>query len=163
MAIPDFKLLSAGFPDYWKYPEAADARKFVGGEAMESDITNTCTIRLSHAMNSVDVPIPRFWMKVTNRRGKNGKYYIIRVKDFRSWMEHQFGKPDMDLSKKPGASFDTKAIQGSQGVIAFGDGIEDTFGHFDLWYGDKFSHQHNAGKDYFSLAARISLWTAGRK
>jgi hypothetical protein len=161
MAIPDFRVLSAVYPDYWKYPEANDARKLVGGEALDSDIHNTCAIRLSHAMNMADVPIPQVWETILNRRGKNKKYYIIRVLKFRSWMVFQFGKPDYDFVKKPGDKFDRKRIEGTDGVILFDIGFKDATGHVDLWYQNKFSHEHNAGKDYFLLADRISLWSTG--
>lgn len=53
MPIPGFDLLSHAYPDYWKYPQPEAVRKMIGGEANHADITNTCTIRLSHAMNAV--------------------------------------------------------------------------------------------------------------
>ena len=49
----------------------------------------------------------------------------------------------------------------AMGVIAFEIGFKDATGHFDLWYQDRFSHEHNAGKDYFALSKRISLWSDG--
>src|SRR5262245_33335329 len=99
MKLPDFDLLSREYPDYWKFPEAKDAQKHIGGETKDRDISNTCTIRLSHAMNLSGAPVPAVWEDITNRRGKNKKYYIIRVKNFRSWMEYTFGKPDYDFQK----------------------------------------------------------------
>jgi len=158
MKLPDFDRLSKSYLDYWTYPTPDAARNAVGGEAKDPDITNTCTIRLSHAMNGVGVPIPRIWEKITNRRGQNGKYYIIRVGKFRSWMEQQFGKPDIDIQRKPGDPFDKSKIKGYEGVIAFDIGFNDATGHFDLWYRDQFSHEKSAGKDYFNLATRVSLW-----
>jgi len=161
MKLPDFDMLSREFPDYWKFREAYQAQNHIGGETKDRDISNTCTIRLSHAMNGSGAPIPHIWEEITNRRGKNKKYYIIRVKNFRSWMEYTFGKPDYDFQKKEGTAFDRKQIQGRQGVIAFEIGFKDASGHFDLWYQDKFSHEHNAGRDYYTLAKRISLWSDG--
>ncbi len=163
MPIPDFNLLKSSYPDYWNYPTPEAARKLIGGEALDSDITNTCTIRLSHAMNATGAPVPRRWETVTNRKGANGKYYIIRVKNFRTWMEHTFGKPDQDFSKKTGAAFDRTSIDGMEGVIGFDIGFRDASGHFDLWYRDKFSHEKTAGRDYFAAATRISLWTTGSR
>lgn len=159
--IPDFDELSRECPDYWKFPEPEMAQKFIGGDARDRDITNTCTIRLSYAMNGAGAPVPRVWDDITNRRGKNRKYLIIRVKNFRTWMEHTFGKPDYDFQKKAGVAFDRSQIQGREGVIAFQIDFKDATGHFDLWYQDRFSHEHNAGKDYFLLASRISLWSTG--
>lgn len=65
--------------------------------------------------------------------------------------------------KKPGDRFNRKPVEGVEGVIAFEIGFGDATGHFDLWYRDKFSHESSAGKDYFQLASRISLWTTGTK
>ncbi|MBK5294387.1 MAG: hypothetical protein JJE04_22235 [Acidobacteriia bacterium] len=170
MKIPDFSLLSRNYLDYWNFPHPDGVRKLIGGEANDSDITNTCTIRLCHAMNASGFPIPRIWSRdpetqkpITNRRGKNGKFYIIRVANMRTWMLHQFGKPDIDFKKKPGDPFDRSVIEGPEyeGVIAFEIGFRDATGHFDLWYKNKFSHEQSAGKDYFALASHISLWTTG--
>ena len=163
MALPSFGVLSTLYPNYWLYPSPAAVQKLVGGEARDRDITNTCAIRMSHAMNGAGVPIPRTWGKVTNRRGANKLYYIIRVSDLRSWMESRFGAPTLDLRRKEGQAFDRKEIEGFQGVIAFEIGFADATGHFDLWYGDRFSHESSAGKDYFSLASRVSLWHDGSR
>ncbi|HEX2750617.1 MAG TPA: type VI secretion system amidase effector protein Tae4 [Verrucomicrobiales bacterium] len=162
MAIPQFSTLASVYPDYWRYPQAEDAQKFVGGEADDKDITNTCTIRMSYAMNVSGVSIPKVWQGITNRRGKNGKYHIIRVANFRPWMVFQFGKPDMDFVKQSGKPFDRTKIEGTEGVIGFEiGGFTDATGHFDLWYQYLFSHEFPDGKDYFTRASRISLWTTG--
>jgi len=163
MKLPDFDLLSRNYLNYWDYPTPDVVRKFIGGEVNDSDISNTCTIRLSHAMNGSGVSIPKTWEKITNRRGKNGNFYIIRVVNFRTWMESQFGKPDLDFKKKPGDSFDRSAIKGYEGVIAFDIGFTDATGHFDLWYQDKFSHEKDAGSDYFANAKRVSVWSTGSR
>jgi hypothetical protein len=161
VALPPFGMLSALYPNYWFFPSPKTVQKLIGGEVQDPDITNTCTIRLSHAMNAAGVRIPEFWRKVTNRRGANKSYYIIRVADFRSWMESRFGAPSVELKKKAGQAFDRKQIEGFQGVIAFEIGFSDATGHFDLWYGDRFSHEGAAGQDYFARAARVSLWHDG--
>jgi len=161
MKIPDFDLLSREYPNYWKFPKPEMVQKHIGGETQDKDITNTCTIRMSHAMNAAGVPIPRVWEDIVNRRGKNKKYYIIRVANFRTWMEYTFGKPDFDFRKKAGTAFDRSKIQGREGVIAFEIGFKDATGHFDLWYQDKFSHEQDAGADYFTMAHHISLWSTG--
>ena len=163
MAIPDFSLLSRNYPDYWNYRQPEDVRKMIGGGVNASDITNTCTIRMCHAMNAVGHPVPRVWEGITSRQGRNGKFYIIRVVNFRPWMGAEFGKPDLDFTKEPGKKFDRSAIEGREGVIGFEIGFGDATGHFDLWYRDKFSHEASAGKDYFTLASRISLWSTGSR
>jgi hypothetical protein len=163
LKLPDFDLLSKFYPDYWQYPTPEGVRNMIGGEAKDRDITNTCTIRLSHAMNGSGVQVPKFWQKITNRRGKNGKYYIIRVANFGAWMVNQFGKPDLVFTKKAGDAFDRSQIEGYQGVIAFEIDFSDASGHYDLWYRNTFSHEKTAGKDYFALAAKISLWTGGTR
>jgi hypothetical protein len=163
MALPPFGLLSTAYPNYWLFPSPKEVQKLIGGEVQDPDITNTCTIRLSHGMNAAGIPIPRVWRQVTNRLGANKRYYIIRVADFRTFIESRVGKPAFDLQKKAGDAFDRKQIQGLQGVIAFEIGFRDATGHFDLWYGDRFSHEASAGKDYFALATRVSLWHDGSR
>jgi hypothetical protein len=164
MAIPNFNLLAANYLDYWKYPSVPGVKRHIGGEVNDRDITNTCTIRMSHAMNLSGAAVPRVWGRsegklISNRRGKNGQFYIIRVTNFRTWMENRFGMSDLDFRKQPGVSFDRSRIAGYEGVIAFEIGFSDATGHFDLWYRDKFSHESSAGKDYFTLAQRITLWS----
>jgi len=161
MAIPPFAVLSTFYPNYWFYRSPKDVQKLIGGETQEGDITNTCAIRMSHAMNGAGVQVPRNWGKVTNRRGANKRYYILRVSDLRSWMQSRFGAPTLELRKKAGRAFDRKEIEGYLGVIAFDIGFTDATGHFDLWYGDRFSHEDSAGKDYFAVASRVSLWHDG--
>ena len=163
MALPPFALLSASYPSYWIFPSPKTVQKLIGGEVQDPDITNTCTIRLSHALNGAGVAIPRNFRAVTNRRGANKAYYIIRVADFRGFMESRFGPPNVDLRKQAGGTFDRKQIEGYQGVIAFEIGFRDATGHFDLWFQDRFSHESSAGKDYFALASRISLWHDGTR
>ena len=163
MALPPFAVLSASYPSYWTFPSPKTVQKLIGGEVQDPDITNTCTIRLSHALNAAGIAIPRTFREVTNRRGANKAYYIIRVSDFRAFMESRFGKPNIDLRKKEGARLDRSQIEGYQGVIAFEIGFRDATGHFDLWFQDRFSHESSAGKDYFALASRISLWHDGSR
>jgi hypothetical protein len=163
MALPPFGLLSTAYPNYWLFPNPQAVRKLIGGEVQDPDITNTCTIRMSHAMNAAGIPIPQFWQRITNRRGSNKRYYIVRVTNFRSWMEHTFGAPSLDFRKTGGEAFDRQRIKGFRGVIAFEIGFTDATGHFDLWYQDRFSHEDSAGKDYFALASRVSLWHDGSR
>ncbi|MEN9397012.1 MAG: hypothetical protein RLZ81_1542 [Pseudomonadota bacterium] len=168
MNLPSFEQLAAHYLDYWNYPNPQAVKRLVGGDANDADITNTCTIRMSHAMNASGAAVPQVWgvsqgKPIVNRRGHNGRYYIIRVSNFRTWMDHRFGKPKLDFTKRPGGEFDRATITGYQGVIAFDIGFSDATGHFDLWYGDKFSHEQSAGKDYFALAQRISLWSDGTR
>ena len=161
MPIPDFKLLSSEYPDYWRFRYPEDVKKMVGGTVNLSDIGNTCTIRMSHAMNKAGVPIPKHWRGVTSRKGKNGLYYIIRVVDFDPWMRFQFGKPDEEFAKDQGKAFNRSKIEGFQGVIGFDIKFKDATGHFDLWYLNTFSHENNGGEDYFTNAKRITLWHTG--
>lgn len=163
MALPPFGLLATAYPNYCVLPAPKDVQKMIGGEVQDPDITNTCTVRLSHAMNGAGVRVPKHWRSVTNRKGANDRYYIIRVADFRSFMESRFGPPTTDFRKKQGSTFDRKQIEGLEGGIAFEIGFSDATGHFELWFGDRFSHEHSAGKDYFVLASRISLWHDGSR
>jgi hypothetical protein len=164
MAIPDFSLLKTNYLDYWRYPKPEDVKKFLGGDIKnDTDIGNTCTIRMSHAMNMSGVPIPKVWEGKFSRKSKSGNYHILRVINFWPWMESQFGKPDMDFVKESGKAFDRKKIQGMEGVIGFEIKFDDATGHFDLWYQKEFSHENPDGKEYFTRASRVSLWSTGTR
>lgn len=159
MAIPGFDQLSSLYPDYWNYPKPEAVKALIGGETKDPDITNTCAIRMCHALNRCGYTVPPVWEGISNRRGANRWHYIIRVVNLRTWLRFRCGKPNLDFRKKAAQPFDRSQIAGSTGIIAFEIGFGDATGHFDLWYGDKFSHESSAGMDYFKLATRISLWT----
>lgn len=163
MHLPQFGALSTAYPDYWSYPTPEAAQALIGGEVLDPDITNTCAIRMSHAMNGVGMYVPRLFEGITNRRGANDRYYIIRVKNFRSWMHQTFGAPTFWVKKREGTPFDRSQIEGFKGVIGFEIGFGDATGHFDLWFGDRFSHEGSAGKDYFTLATYVTLWHDGSR
>lgn len=163
MALPSFGVLATLYPDYWRYPSPKSVQTLTGGETADPDITNTCAIRMSHAMNGAGVVVPPTWGRVTNRRGANRRYYIIRVTDLRTFLESRLGPPTIDLRPRGGRSVDRGEVAGYKGVIAFDIGFTDATGHFDLWYGDRFSHEQSAGKDYFALASRVSLWHDGTR
>jgi hypothetical protein len=73
-------------------------------------------------------------------------------------MRQTFGAPNFESKKKAGEAFERKAIKGFEGIIGFDINFKDATGHFDLWYQDKFSHEKEAGRDYFSEASLIELW-----
>jgi len=77
MAIPDYSLLSRNYPDYWNYPQPAAVREILGGGVNASDITNTCTIRMCHAMNEVGNPIPPLWEGINNRKALPPRSLVV--------------------------------------------------------------------------------------
>ena len=158
MAIPDFLPLSMNYLNYWFFtPESV--KSLIGGEVDSPDITSTCAIRMSYALNRCGVKIPSRWESISNRRGKDGDFYIIRVVNLRTWMTSSFGQPDYDFRKSSKSEIDRNQFKGLQGIIALEIGFNDATGHFDLWSANQFTHEFNGGETYFQRATRISLWS----
>lgn len=158
--IPDFRLLVAFHLDYWRFT-ADQVKKTLGGSVNSGDVTNTCAIRMSHAMNFSGQKIPAKWGAITNRKSKAGQSYIIRVVDFRAWMLRTFGEPTIRISKKAGDAFDRKKLEGFQGVIGMEISFGDSSGHFDLWHRDKFTAESGSGANYLTQASAVQLWSNG--
>jgi len=159
-AFPDFQLLSAIHLDYWRFT-ADQVKKALGGSVNLKDISNTCAIRMSHAMNFSGHKIPVKWGAVTNRESKAGYRYIIRVVNFREWMLQTFGEPTIQIRKKAGEALDRRKLQGRRGVIGMEISFGDADGHFDLWHLDTFSAESSSGANYLTQATSVQLWSNG--
>jgi hypothetical protein len=128
-------------------------------------LTNTCSIRMSHALNKSGVLLGKAPSEDGTMKGPAGNYWI-RVKDLQRELEKRFNSPDMVLThrkmgltseqialhehSKPvidravlderieaGKNFVNK-ISNERGIIAFNvEGWGDASGHFTLWNGQK--------------------------
>ncbi len=151
------------FDDLWKnYPHgtSAEVKKKIGGRIDAEWITNTCAIRLSFCFNASGAKfavgsdagnskgVPR--LVIT---GGDKKRYILRVKEFRTWLEKHYGKPTISLKKGPYGDAPPE-LAGKKGIICFEDcGWPDASGHYDLWDGSAAAHHA-----YFDKAKRVHLW-----
>lgn len=158
--FPDFKLLADHHLDYWTYT-ADQVKQLLGGSVNSKDVTNTCAVRMSHAMNNAGHKIPAKWGIITNRKSKAGQNYFLRVVNFREWMLLTFGKPEIEIRKKTGEAVKRSLLEGFKGVIGMEIGFGDSTGHFDLWHMNEFSAESSSGKDYLARATLIQLWSNG--
>jgi hypothetical protein len=155
--LPDFDLMLHSYP---KDADPEAVKKLVGGDVNEKDITNTCTIRLSRALNYSAVPIPPNFGGLHVRRGADKKWYALRVREMKPWLRHVFGAPDLVQHKSAKTPIDRKAFAGRSGIIGFDIHFKDATGHLDLWDGVTFTHESVAGEDYFAMATEAVLWVA---
>lgn len=114
------------------------------------EVTNTCCIRLSHALNSGLNPIIKIGSieMITGIKGK----YILKVSHMSKYLSLIYGKPDVNVSGDSKKFQD--AVIGEKGIIVFKvRGWSDASGHIDLWDGKKAKR-----KEYFSFSSGIQLW-----
>ncbi len=132
------------------------------GRSKEDWIENTCTIRLSFALNYAGIPgLPVDRSLVGAKRKINyitdktdpqkGFAYIYRVDEFADYMLKKYGKPQIWAKKTDNPR---TAVWGKKGIILFVvKGWDNATGHFDLWDGEKAAHE-----DYFDQATDVFLW-----
>ncbi len=143
-SLPPFDLLWANYPDD-RDPEALKRR--IGGRVDMPWLTNTCTIRMSHAFNQAGAPIPRRHPSISTVQGGDGLWYAFRVREFVRWLEREYERADVTgTSKQP--------FLGLRGIIVFEvDGWTDATGHLDMWNGATTRHG-----EYWAQAKAVRLW-----
>lgn len=143
--LPKFDALWAQYPN----GSAEEVKALIGGNVNADWITNTCTIRVSRALNYSGFLIPGTIPGLTTVKGADNKRYAFRVSEFRRYMRAVLGPPDI-TGIKP------EDFAGKKGLIAFEvTGWSDATGHFDLWDGSKPAHA-----EYFAKASKVQLWIA---
>ena len=154
------KRLIGGAADDTKAPPA---QQWLGGEHGD-----TCTLRMSRALNYSGVPIPAHESKLRTVKGADKLNYAFAVQELHAWMIHRFGQPDIRVAGKP-VSRDKFA--GHKGIIIFDikfglndDGATRALGHADLWDGKTFFDEiygiSTPARDFFTIADAVSLWVA---
>lgn len=152
--LPSFNALWSAFPD--GDPEAVKAE--IGGRVDAGWIENTCTIRLSHALNEAGFLIPKGPSAdvegLHTISGENGNQYAYRVREMESWLRQTIGQPTLTRESKGSAGVDPSAFSGRRGIIMFEvDSWSNASGHMDLWRDDQAKHAA-----YFEEAQSVSLW-----
>ena len=139
------------FSDLWSnYPGGSSeaAKAAVGGNLNLDWVTNTCAIRVCHALILSGHDIEG-GPGIATARGGNGKRYIFRVADLNSYLRSAVGSPTLSVASPKASHFG-----GQQGIICFEvSGWSDATGHFDLWNGSQC-----AGSEYFSMSHQAHLW-----
>ena len=151
MALPDFRVLWLGYPR----GTSTEVKARIGGKLNYDWITNTCTIRTSHAFNCGGELIPKGIEGLNTIASPAGWNYAYRVAEFDRWLRRTHGAPDHVIEGEAGTLTPT-ALAKAQGIICFEVASwTDATGHFDMWNGVQTVHGM-----YFDKAHRISVWSA---
>ncbi|YCI28670.1 type VI secretion system amidase effector protein Tae4 [Erwinia sp. PK3-005] len=119
----------------------------LGEKDLNQGFTNACAIRMSYVLNYTGSKIKRGAWKTVSGKDKN--WYIYRVRDFLSYMNEVYGKPDKSVINPTVHDF-----KGLNGILIFNvNGWSDASGHATLWNGNTCSDHC-----YFPLANEASIW-----
>lgn len=156
---------------YIRTKEPISFKQQIGGNVDDTHggkewLTDTCTLRMSHAFNYSGVLIPEHWPGLRTVHGKDKLNYAFAVAEFHKWIVARFGKPDIEVAGPP---VSRSAFIGQHGLIIFGIKFANNFGmtwgatgHVDLWDGKTFYDEKwgisMPGKDFFQMAHHVSLW-----
>ncbi len=145
--LPPFDAMWSAYPS----GEAEEVKRLIGGSVNADWITNTCTIRLSRALNYAGFTVPGAVPGLSTVRGGDGKRYAYRVAEMRRYLRAVLGPPTV-----VGTGADRAKFAGKKGLIMFDVRIwSDATGHFDLWDGSGPAHA-----EYFDQATTVQLWVA---
>lgn len=126
---------------------AAEVKKKIGGAVDAAWITNTCTVRLSRALNygGFEVPSPTKAKPMNVIKGGDAKWYAFRVREMSEYLRTRVGKPDV-------VSTDPDDFIGKKGIIKFTiSGSSAYTGHFDLWDG-------TGPRNHAYFGEQVELW-----
>ncbi len=145
--LPAFDAMWNAYP----HGEADEVKRLIGGNVNADWITNTCTIRISRALNYAGFAVPYGVAGLNTVRGGDGKRYGYRVAEMRRYLRAVLGPPTVT-----GTGAEVAKFQGKKGIIMFDvRGWSDATGHFDLWDGNGPAHA-----EYFDRATTVQLWAA---
>ena len=109
----------------------------------QGGFANACPIRMSYVLNSSGIPIPRS-DSYKSVSGADGHQYIYRVPDFIKHMISTFGKPDVEVHRRPFR----KDFEEYKGIlIVRGSGWGNASGHITIWNGITCSDSCHLGYD----------------
>ena len=109
-------------------------------------------------MNYAGDPIPRDSIAFRTKQGADGKWYGLRVSEFRKYMERTYGKPTISAQRAKNSPISSTQFNGYRGILCLSvDGWSDATGHITLWNIDQMLYGH---ADYFARAYDGVLWVA---
>jgi hypothetical protein len=148
-------LTYAGLLSQYPLGTKDDVKQLIGGGVNVDWIQNTCAIRMSRALNYSGFTIPSNQTGLFVVTGDDKKSYSLRMRELAKFLEGRIGAPSLVLAAQP---IRRKRLGEMKGIISFDIHFTDATGHIDLWDGKTFTHEPEAGKDYFSLATKVSFW-----
>jgi hypothetical protein len=154
--LPDFGLLIPFYPGEGR--TAASVKQEIGGSVNSPDIDDTCIVRVSKPLNYTGHLIPPWSKEFRTRKGSDGKWYGLRVREFWPYLERVYGPPTV-YSKQP---IEKSRFRGIRGIVGFRVPFRNASatGHFTLWDGEKMLYL-GGDTDYFKAATEAALWEAG--
>jgi len=157
--LPDFEALAKFYPSG---SDAAQVRHEIGGSVDKDWYVNTCVIRVSKSLNYTNELIPADSGALKTRKGADGKWYGLSVRQFWRYMLKTYGKPLVYAEKDAKSGrIDRSKFSGPRGIIGFRvKGWDDARGHFTLWDGLDLVYGGES-HDYFAISYEAALWEAG--
>jgi len=170
---------------YWKYPDKASSMVLAAINPMwatKAKYANTCTMRLSQALNDIRTPITKNVKNIPGVDPRGPEYswqtrqrYLIRVGDGRAWLLYNWGPADAVLTRNDiqqtlqvGQQVrDHVKVKNRRGVLVFNiDFTDEATGHIDIFNGSQFSHEMTGGwngrdtnpTQYWDMANDIMFW-----
>lgn len=154
------------FSTLWEnYPTESREDLFVnvlggGWPALVDDAayTNTCTIRLSVALNRSGFKIPEsFGQQDGGLKDKNGDFIAIRVPTGEQLVNNFFGDFFWGMSRIPGSPIDLTQVPSETGILVYRvlPGADAT-GHIDLW--NKNDCRIDCHASFAISSFEIALW-----
>lgn len=156
-SLPNFDKLE---PFYPAKQTADEVKADIGGDVNQDHYKNTCIMRVSLALNYAGHPIPADNGKFRTKRGKDRKWYGLRVAEFWEYMLKHYGKPTVHARQAKNGLISSADFGGIRGIIGFRADFKDATGHFTLWDGVKLLYGGEE-HDYFSISSEAALWEAG--
>ena len=172
---PSFDRLVSNYPDPIHIGVHA-LKMMIGGGADDTapnvshwlggDHGDTCTLRMSRALNRAGFPLPPHFPHLGTVRGSDGLHYAFAVQELHAWLKLRLGAPDILVKGKP---VSREKFNNRKGIIVFDivfglnrDGVTRAMGHADLWDGTTFFDELDGTsypeRDFFNLADAVSLW-----
>ena len=150
------KLIGGGADDTFAPP----SQQWLGG-----DHGDTCTLRMSRALNYSGIHVPAHFHGMRTVRGKDKFHYAFAVQEIHAWLIKKLGLPDIYVKGKP---VKRDKLLGKKGIILFDIkfglnpyGVTRALGHVDLWDGSTFFDEvvgvSRPDRDFFNIADAVSL------
>jgi RHS repeat-associated protein len=152
---PSFAALWNNYPSPDTYPTAVQPSgrtsiwDLIGGHVGKNGnsgiFKNSCTVRLSYALNKGGCSIP--YIKGKTVSGADGDWYFFRLSDLSAYLEEQWGPAEVISADDWKAS-----LAGQTGIIQYEIQWSDATGHASLWDGN--TNVDGPAHDYSDPAAR---------